>query len=67
MAGYFYNDGNVREVESADAIAEAAARAPVLALCGPAQRRMLEGWPSLAVMTLAQGPRENALLRVERR
>jgi 4-amino-4-deoxy-L-arabinose transferase-like glycosyltransferase len=67
MAGYFYNDGNVREVASAEAIAEAAARGPVLALCGPAQRRMLEAWPSLSVRALAEGPRENALLRVERR
>lgn len=67
MAGYFYNDGKVREVASAEAIVDAATREPVLALCGPAQRRMLEGWPSLAVTTLAEGPRENALLRVERR
>jgi 4-amino-4-deoxy-L-arabinose transferase-like glycosyltransferase len=67
MAGYFYNDGRVREVDSAQPIVAAAAQAPVLALCGPAERRSLEAMPSLRVTPLADGPRANALLRVERR
>jgi 4-amino-4-deoxy-L-arabinose transferase-like glycosyltransferase len=67
MAGYFYNDGRVRQVDSAQPIVAAATQGPVLALCGPAERRSLEAIPSLRVTPLAEGPRANALLRVERR
>jgi 4-amino-4-deoxy-L-arabinose transferase-like glycosyltransferase len=64
MSGYFYNDGRVREVAGIDAVREAAASAPALVLCGPAERRMLEGAPGLTTLTLAEGPKQNALLRV---
>ena len=67
MAGYFYNDGKVRPVEGLAAIAEAAARGPRLVLCGPGERRQLEGAPALATRTLAEGPRANALLSVRAR
>jgi 4-amino-4-deoxy-L-arabinose transferase-like glycosyltransferase len=67
MAGYFYNDGKVRQVASAQEIVEAAAGRPMLALCGPAERRTLEASPSIAVTLLSEGPRANALLRIERR
>lgn len=67
MAGYFYNDGKVREVASARAIVEATDQGPVLALCGPAERRALEAAPSLRVKLVAEGPRSNALLKIERR
>lgn len=67
MAGYFYNDGRVREVEGPAQVAEAAARGPVLVLCGPAERRQLESAPGLASRTLAEGPRANALLSVRAR
>ena len=67
MAGYFYNDGKVRQVESAEPIVAATAEGPVLALCGPAERRALEAMPSVRVTLLADGPRANALLRIERR
>lgn len=67
MAGYFYNDGNVREVESLGEITGAAAGAPVLVLCGPAERRRLEALAGLTTVVLAEGPRSNVLLRVERR
>ena len=40
---------------------------PALVLCGPAERRQLEGAPALEALTLVTGPKENALLRVSRR
>jgi hypothetical protein len=67
MAGYFYNDGRVRQVEGLDAVVAAAQSAPALVLVGPGERRMLEGTPALRVTVLAQGPRRNALLQVARR
>jgi 4-amino-4-deoxy-L-arabinose transferase-like glycosyltransferase len=67
MAGYFYNDGRVREVESAAEILSASDRGPVLVLAGPSERRRLETMGSVEVRVLARGPRENALLRVARR
>lgn len=67
MSGYFYNDGKVREVGGLAEILDAAAKGPVLALCGPAERRRLETTPSAATVVLAEGPRENALLRVKLR
>jgi 4-amino-4-deoxy-L-arabinose transferase-like glycosyltransferase len=67
MAGYFYNDGKVREVDGASAILAEIDRGPALVLAGPSERRQLEAMGSLEVHTLARGPRENALLRVERR
>jgi hypothetical protein len=67
MAGYYYNDGKVREVEQASEILAALDRGPTLVLAGPAERRRLEAMGSIEVHTLAVGPRENALLRVERR
>jgi 4-amino-4-deoxy-L-arabinose transferase-like glycosyltransferase len=67
MAGYFYNDGKVREVEQASEIGAAIDRGPTLVLAGPSERRQLEAMGSLDLRTLAVGPRENALLRVMRR
>ncbi|HXB53322.1 MAG TPA: glycosyltransferase family 39 protein [Vicinamibacteria bacterium] len=67
MAGYFYNDGKVREVGGLKEVMEAAAGGPVLVLAGPAERRQLEGIPSLATHLLAEGVRGNVLLRVELR
>ena len=67
MAGYFYNDGKVREVQLATEITAEVDRGPALVLAGPSERRRLEAMGSLEVRTLAVGPRENALLRVERR
>jgi 4-amino-4-deoxy-L-arabinose transferase-like glycosyltransferase len=66
MAGYFYNDGKVREVEGLPAIAEATTRGAVLVLCGPGERRILESAPGLATTLLAEGPRANALLSVRK-
>jgi 4-amino-4-deoxy-L-arabinose transferase-like glycosyltransferase len=66
MAGYFYNDGKVREVEEASEVLAAIEAGPTLVLAGPAERRRLEAMDSLEVHTLARGPRENALLRVEK-
>jgi 4-amino-4-deoxy-L-arabinose transferase-like glycosyltransferase len=67
MAGYFYNDGKVRAVEDASEILAAIDEGPTLVLAGPSERRRLEAMGSLEVHTLARGPRENALLRVEKR
>jgi 4-amino-4-deoxy-L-arabinose transferase-like glycosyltransferase len=63
MAGYFYNDGRVREIAS---LAEVGAgTGPVLVLAGPSERRALEASSAFRVMPLAVGARGNALLRVE--
>ena len=52
MAGYFYNDGKVREVVGATEIAEAVEGGPTLVLAGPSERRRLESMGSLEVHTL---------------
>jgi 4-amino-4-deoxy-L-arabinose transferase-like glycosyltransferase len=67
MAGYFYNDGKVREVADASDVLAALEKGPQLVLAGPAERRRLEAMRSLEIHPLANGPRQNALLRVERR
>ena len=65
MAGYFYNDGKVREVGR---LSEVLPRTgPTLVLAGPAERRQLEALPSLEVRPLAEGPRRNSLLRLDPR
>jgi 4-amino-4-deoxy-L-arabinose transferase-like glycosyltransferase len=67
MAGYFYNDGKVREVESVDEVFEAVDEGPTLVLVGPSERRRLEAMGSIEAWKLADGPRENVLLRIARR
>jgi 4-amino-4-deoxy-L-arabinose transferase-like glycosyltransferase len=67
MAGYFYNDGKVREVAGEPEIADAATSGPAFVLCGPGERRRLEGAPGLSVSPLAEGPRSTTLLIVRRR
>jgi hypothetical protein len=67
MAGYFYNDGKVREVQGEGQIATAAAGGPVLVLAGPGERRRLESAPGLVVTAVAEGPRRTAMLWVRRR
>jgi 4-amino-4-deoxy-L-arabinose transferase-like glycosyltransferase len=66
MAGLFYNDGQVREVGGLPDVMEASRSGPTLVLCGPAERRVLGSTPSLRAQVLVEGPRSNALLRVER-
>ena len=67
MAGYFYNDGKVREVASASEIMASVNQGPTLVLAGPSERRRLESMGSLEVHVLGTGVRDNSLLRVERR
>jgi 4-amino-4-deoxy-L-arabinose transferase-like glycosyltransferase len=67
MAGYFYNDGKVREVRELREATEAAREGPVLILCGPGERRQIEGAAEVRTLVLAEGARDNSLLRVERR
>jgi hypothetical protein len=62
MAGYFYNDGQVREVND---LADVLAGRPTLVLVGPGERRRLEALPNVALHLLAEGPRQNALLRLD--
>ena len=64
MAGYFYNDGKVREVAGLGEVAAAAERGPALVICGPAERRLLTAAPGLVTRVLAAGPRDSALVRV---
>jgi 4-amino-4-deoxy-L-arabinose transferase-like glycosyltransferase len=64
MAGYFYNDGQVREVGGLVDVAAAAARAPALVIVGPAEREALARTPSLVMRVLADGPRGSTLVRV---
>jgi 4-amino-4-deoxy-L-arabinose transferase-like glycosyltransferase len=67
MAGYFYNDGHVREVAALTDVWAATGAGPALVLCSPAQRRELEATATLSAQPLAEGPRGNALLQVRRR
>jgi 4-amino-4-deoxy-L-arabinose transferase-like glycosyltransferase len=67
MSGYFYNDGKVREVADLSKIHAAASSGPALVLCGPSERRQLEASPAFTTLTLAEGPKQNALLRVSLR
>ena len=67
MAGYFYNDARVRQIEGIGEVAEAAHQEPALLLCGPAERRQLEQAPGLTIRVLAEGPRSNVLLEVRER
>ncbi len=64
MAGYFYNDARVRQIEGLAAVASAVEHGPALVLCGPAERRQLEQAPGLVTRLLAEGPRSNVLLEV---
>jgi 4-amino-4-deoxy-L-arabinose transferase-like glycosyltransferase len=66
MAGYFYNDGRVREAGLPEILSTLDREGMVLVLCGPGERRLLQETPGLTVRVLAQGVRRNALLRVER-
>jgi 4-amino-4-deoxy-L-arabinose transferase-like glycosyltransferase len=64
MAGYFYNDGSVREVSSLPEIVAAAAREPALVLCGPAEVRILQDLPGFSASVVDTGPRGQTLVRV---
>ncbi len=62
MAGYFYNDGKVRQIEQASEVLARIEGGPTLVLAGPSECRRLEAMGSLEVHRLARGPRENVLL-----
>lgn len=64
MAGYFYNDGRVRQVEGPLEIVDAARGGAVLVLCGPGERGRLETMPGVKTTVLAEGVRKNALVEV---
>lgn len=63
MAGYFYNDGRVREVDLEAALALVRAE-PRLVLAGPSEWNHLKDLEEISVMPLAEGPRGNILARV---
>ena len=67
MAGYFYNDGKVREVPGLAAVVDAAGVGPVLVLAGPAEARRIAELPTVATLRLAEDYRGDALLRVSLR
>jgi hypothetical protein len=67
MAGYFYNDGNVREIAGEPEVAAAASNGPVFVLAGPGERRRLEAAAGLTVTSAAEGPHSTTLLVVRRR
>jgi 4-amino-4-deoxy-L-arabinose transferase-like glycosyltransferase len=67
MAGYFYNDGRVREVHDAAEVLAAVEDGPTLVLVGPGERRRLEPMGTIQTQVLAHGPRENVLMRLEKR
>jgi 4-amino-4-deoxy-L-arabinose transferase-like glycosyltransferase len=67
MAGYFYNDGQVREIAGEGEVVAAAANGPIFVLAGPGERRRLEAAPGLTVTSAAEGPRSTTLLVVRRR
>jgi len=59
------NAPRVHEVFGIGAIQQRLAGGPVLVLCGPAEQRVLAESPGLRTRVLSEGPRGNALLRVE--
>lgn len=63
MAGYFYNDGRVREVDLDTALA-LVREEPRLLLAGPAEWNHLKDLAEVSVLKLAEGPRGNILARV---
>ena len=67
MAGYFYNDGRVREVDGLPVLLDAIRGGPVLVLAGPSERRPLEALPSLHALVLASDVRGDTLLKIEAR
>ena len=67
MAGYFYNDARVRQVDGASEVLAAVERGPQLVLAGPGERRRLESMGGVELKVLAEGPRQNVLLRVAQR
>ena len=66
MAGYFYNDGRVKEVSTREALLMIKA-APQLLLMGESESREFGRSSELSVLQLAEGPRGNVLARVTMR
>lgn len=67
MAGYFYNDGRVRELRDLAEVGREVATRSRLVLCGPTERRRLLASSAFVVTALAEGPRGQVLLRVRAR
>ncbi len=67
MAGYFYNDGGCARFRARARCSRRSSQGPTLVLAGPGEKRRLDAMGGVEVHVLAVGPRQNALLRVERR
>ena len=67
MAGYFYNDGRVREMTSLSQALALVGDEPRLLLLGPAEWHEVKGLDRYATLQLAQGARGNVLARISRR
>jgi 4-amino-4-deoxy-L-arabinose transferase-like glycosyltransferase len=66
MAGYFYNDGRVREAESVEAAMSLAGSGQGLFLLGPRELGRVKDSHEFEVLELARGPRSNVLVRLSR-
>jgi hypothetical protein len=64
MAGYFYNDGRVREVSGLPAILSEVQKGPRLVLAGRDERRQMESAGLVKSPVLAKDLRGDALLEV---
>ena len=63
MSGYFYNDGQVKEMPGLPAVEALVRTAPRLVLFGPAEWRRMSRSPDFALLKLAEGPRGTILAR----
>jgi hypothetical protein len=67
MAGYFYNNGGVRDVGSVGSALESIRKEPRLVLFGPSEWRQVRSMAGVGVLQLAEGPRGTVLARVSTR
>jgi hypothetical protein len=64
MSGYFYNDGQVREMPSLDRTLELVREEPRLVLLGPSQWENTQRMSEFTARNLAEGPRGTVLVRL---
>ena len=67
MSGYFYNDGRVRELKTLAEALHLARTEPRLLLLGPAEWNEVKESKEIDTLRLAEGPRENVLIRASSR
>ncbi len=67
MAGYFYNNGRVKDAGSVSSALESMRKEPRLILFGPSEWRQVRSMAGVDVLQLAEGPRGTVLARVSTR